>query len=148
MTGKAKYKDIQQWLSRYSVEYHKSLILEERLSSMEINAPKSVAIQKIKNELTAAKAQMIIFYDEIDAAIGKISGAGEETMRGVLQMRYLDSASWNEINFALFGDRKDFPERVENYLRTTFNYQERAMKKLSSILETQEPAESRHDSST
>ena len=50
----------------------------------------------------------------LDELINRLRKANE---RSVIQMRYYDNESWNEINYMVFGRNKDFEEREDTFLR-------------------------------
>lgn len=135
----------KKWLLRYESAMRKSEILEERLSEMEAKAynPKSAApngmphgggdlvdtlgstvakLEHLRIKLEASKKAAYALYNEIDSTIEMIAGTGKEAenRKGVLQMRYLDGMSWEEVNSAMFGGREDFLDREEAYLRRIF----------------------------
>lgn len=136
---------VKKWLRRYESAMRKSEILEERLSEMEAKAfnPKSAApngmphgggnpvdtlgstvakLEHLRTKLEASKKAAYALYNEIDSTIEMITGTGKdaENRKGVLQMRYLDGMSWEEVNSAMFGGNEDFLDREEAYLRRVF----------------------------
>lgn len=47
--------------------------------------------------------------------------------RAVIQMRYIDSESWQRVSYMLFGCNEDYPQREESYLRRTTKLHGRAL---------------------
>lgn len=70
-------------------------------------------LEQIDHEVERKKADVKRLYYELDTYIGQIRAAqrrGWPDRRAVLQMRYLDLASWSEIAAMLFGQKADFED--------------------------------------
>lgn len=95
-------------------------------------------VDTIERQAAGKESQAAATYAEIDAAIQQINGKKAIEIRTALQCRYLDGLPWAEINFLLYGDRKNFSEREDTYLHYTFNFQKQGLKALAAILEMEE----------
>lgn len=149
---------------RYSEAYRTLELLRERLDLAETAAhnPRSATpdgmphgsgnpvdvlgktiakLERLRSQVAAAEIESDSIYEEIEEAIGKIAGARCAEKKSVLQLRYLDCAAWSDVNNALFGDRKDFLDREDSYMRRVFYIHGEALGKLSVILDAQKPAE-------
>jgi len=80
-----------------------------------------------------AKEAEKLYYD-IDETINLINGKGYAEKRAVLQLKYLDCLRWSEINNSLFGDKDDFLEREDSYLRRAHKLCKAALQDLCDIL--------------
>lgn len=86
---------------------------------------------RAKVERAAARANAL--YTEIDNAIDQITGTNWAVKRSVLQCRYLDSMTWEEITEMLFGQKQDFDLRLDTYQRRTFYYHGEALAALAAV---------------
>ena len=103
---------------------------------------KTVAkLEKLRSQVAAAKSKVDIISLEIEEAIAKIGGVRCAEKRATLEMRYLDLLEWGDVNRALFGDKEDFLDREDSYMRRVFYIHGEALKKLGDILDAQKPAE-------
>jgi len=142
MQCSSKNKAVQQWLSRYASAMQKAEILEQRLSHLELSAPDGSGTERVRRQLEEAKRNHVHLLGEVDSAISQ--GVHTEFGKAVLQMRYLDGMSWNDITAAAFGGKVDFLEKEASYLRRVMLTQSKALEELSSFLDLQEAPESRH----
>lgn len=71
---------------------------------------------------------------ERERAICQIKCRGFADLRGVLRLRYIDGESWPDTAFVLFGNRTDFPDREDSYVRRCFKLHGRALHELAKIL--------------
>jgi hypothetical protein len=58
--------------------------------------------------------------------------------KAVIRMRYFDRASWNEIIYMMFGDRTDFNEKEDSYLRRVHKIHGAALQHMAKILAEKE----------
>lgn len=86
---------------------------------------------RAKVERAAARANAL--YTEIDQAIDQITGTNWAVKRSVLQCRYLDSMTWEEITEMLFRQKKDYDLRYDTYLRRTFYFHGEALAALAAV---------------
>lgn len=156
--------DVKQWLGRYAEVYRTLELLRERLDLAETAAHSArsaipdgmphgsgnpvdalgstvAKLEKLRSQVAAAQAKADSIYEEIEEAIGKIAGARCAEKKAALQLRYLDVMSWETVNNALFGDKKDFLYKEDSFMRRTFYIHADALKKLGDILDAQKPAE-------
>jgi hypothetical protein len=68
--------------------------------------------------------------EEIENLIEQMDEPNEQT---VIEMRYLDDASWRSISVALHGKLPDYDEHEERYLKRTFKIHGRALQHLARI---------------
>lgn len=66
----------------------------------------------------------------IDSMIEEI---GDPDERAVLRLRYFDRAEWEDVTFALYGDRADYIDRAATYERRTFRLHGRALLVLARV---------------
>lgn len=155
---------VKSWLLRFNEAQRTLELLRERLDLAETAAHsprsaipdgmphgsgnpmdtlgKTVAkLDKLRSQVAAAQAKADSIYEEIEEAIGKIAGARCAEKKAALQLRYLDVMSWETVNNALFGDKKDFLYKEDSFMRRTFYIHGEALKKLGDILDAQKPAE-------
>lgn len=71
---------------------------------------------------------------EREEAIRRIKCRGFADLRGVLRLRYVDGETWPDTAFVLFGNREDFTEREDSYIRRCFKLHGRALHELAEIL--------------
>lgn len=157
-------EDVKAWLQRFG-EIHRSCeLLKERIDLAEAAAysPRSAApdgmphsggdpvdslgrtvsrLESLRAKLAAAEAEENSVYSEIDGAIEQIKGKKSAERKMVLQLRYLDLAPWNSVNYAVFGGKTDFIDREESYMRRITYLHSDALKDLSAILDAQRAAE-------
>lgn len=93
-------------------------------------------LEQIDHEVESKKAETKRLYHDLDAYIGRIKAArrrGWPDRRAVLQMRYLDLASWSETAAMLFSQKADFEDRQESYLRRTHRIHAEALMELAEL---------------
>lgn len=66
----------------------------------------------------------------IERMIRKLDNPDE---RAVLRLRYFDRAEWEDVTFALYGDRDDYIDRAATYERRTFRLHGRALLALARV---------------
>ena len=72
----------------------------------------------------------------IEAMIQRVKHPDE---RAVLRLRYFDRADWDGICAVLFGDRRDYVDRVDAYQNRTYKIHGRALLNLAAALDELEP---------
>ena len=70
--------------------------------------------EELKSELDALLKKQKDERKEINAILKRLKHSDE---KAVIQMRYLDGASWNEVVDMLFGGKEDFLGKEDTYLR-------------------------------
>lgn len=58
--------------------------------------------------------------------------------RAAIRMRYFDRCEWEDIAFALYGDKPDYAERTAAYMNRIYKLHGRALLSLAAILEANE----------
>lgn len=94
-----------------------------------------------KTKLTKAKT----LYKGIDTSIKMIQGKGSADKRAVLQMRYLDLATWDETLDMLFMKKPDFLDKEDTYLRRCHKIHKEALEALTEILNQNTERNSQND---
>lgn len=56
-----------------------------------------------------------------------------EDEQNLIRYRYLDGMGWNKVTECLYGDKADFSDRFDSYLRTVYNHHEDILQKIKSI---------------
>ena len=59
--------------------------------------------------------------------------------RAVIRLRYFDRADWESTCGVLFGDRRDYVDRVDAYQNRTYKIHGRALLNLAAVLDELEP---------
>lgn len=72
---------------------------------------------ELEEEIRMAVARERAEYEAIKLITAHMRRSDE---RAIIQFRYLDGDKWTEINEVIHGNREDFPEKIEDYLRQTF----------------------------
>lgn len=114
-----------------------------------IGSPEISDMPKAHNAAADRLADMIAQKDELDASIraaiqrqsrernsieemlAKLRRADE---RLVIRMRYIDGQSWGKVNDMMFGNREDFSDRQESYLRRIFRTHGQALYHMAQIV--------------
>ncbi len=153
--------DVKAWMRRYADLLREADLLRARADAIRSRAaspptsaldglPRSPGFEGdriggvigtadvIEQQAAEKASQAATAYAEIDAAIQQINGKKAIEIQTALQCRYLDGLPWAEINFLLYGDRKNFSEREDTYLHYTFNFQKQGLEALAAILEMEE----------
>ena len=71
---------------------------------------------------------------EYEELTGIINALPRGKQRQVMFARYIDGLPWKVINQLIFGERKNFEEKKENYQRTTYRIHGRALIKSDEII--------------
>lgn len=135
-----KSEAVKSWLRRYQEAARDSAALDARAANARMRAESArashldglphgggfagdsvgVALAKIDGlelEAQESRAHAVALYHEIDGAIKQIHGNGWPDQRAVLQVRYLDLEPWEGVAEVLFGQRDDYENRQESFLR-------------------------------
>lgn len=86
-----------------------------------------------------------VLYKKIDTAIKQIKGPGWAYKKAVLQMRYLDLATWDEILDMLFMKKPDFLDKEDSYRRRCHKIHKEALEVLAEILNHNTERNSQND---
>ena len=70
---------------------------------------------------------------------GMPRGSGTPSERAVIRLRYFDRADWESTCGVLFGDRRDYVDRVDAYQNRTYKIHGRALLNLAAVLDELEP---------
>lgn len=87
---------------------------------------------ELEENIKAAIQRERAEYKELAAMVEQMKNPDE---RLVIEMRYFDREDWPNICEALFADKKDFEEKVDNYRRRTYLVHGSALLSLSYIME-------------
>jgi len=154
---KAITEAVKGWLRRYQQITEDIENLESRLEVLEIRAksprtsnidgmphePSSehdrigdavAKIDSVKRTIAERKAQANEVYREIDTMIERLQGRYAHLWRIILQLRYLDHAEWNDINFSVFGGKNDYNDKEESYMRRVYKYHKDALVALLNLI--------------
>lgn len=74
-------------------------------------------IVDLENEIRRDRAQEAAEYETIKMIAAGMEKADE---RAVIELRYLDGAKWEEVSEVLYGNREDFDDKRDYFLRQTF----------------------------
>ena len=66
--------------------------------------------------------------------IERLQGRYAHLWRIVLQLRYLDHAEWDDINFSVFGGKDDYSDKDESYMRRVYKYHKAAIQALANLI--------------
>ena len=76
---------------------------------------------------------------ERNAIEGLILQLSDPDERAVIRLRYFDRADWESTCGVLFGDRRDYVDRVDAYQNRTYKIHGRALLNLAAVLDELEP---------
>ena len=68
----------------------------------------------------------------IEDILSHLSKAAE---RAVIRRKYFDACSWNDVCFSLFGNKTDYADRYDSYIRRTTKLHGRALSNMAACLE-------------
>lgn len=91
---------------------------------------------ELEEEIAKAIEEEKAEHKAIDAMIQRIEDPDEQA---VLRLRYFDRAGWDDVAFALYGDRPDYVDRDAAYQRRTFRLHGRALLALARVDMEQHP---------
>lgn len=92
-------------------------------------------LDRIRARVEQVEQRAEVLYDELDNAIEHISGTQWPKLRAVLRWRYILLKDWNDVSENFYGDRADFLDKQDSYLRQTFRTHKKALEALSGILD-------------
>lgn len=148
---------VKEWLSRFAENERQLDNLMERIETLRsrLGAPgaptlsgmprsggngvdmigrKLIAIEALEEQVQRLLARSRHLYAEINGEIDKITGKGWPDLRAVLKMRYLDLASWEEINAMLWASKANFADCKESYIRRTLRIHTEALEAMLYIV--------------
>lgn len=150
---------VKNWLSRYQENEEQLDRLIERIDALRsrLESPgspslsgmphgvgyegdsigrKLAAIESLEEQAQEMLAKSRHLYAEINSAISRIKGRAKNwpDRKVVLEMKYLDLFSWEEINTVLWSNRPDFDDRLESYQRRTFRLHAEALESMANIV--------------
>lgn len=96
-------------------------------------------IVDLESEIRRDRAQERAEYETIKMIAAGMEKADE---RAVIELRYLDGAKWEEVSEVLYGNREDFDDKRDYFLRQTFKKHGAA---LLSFAESEETIETGKD---
>ena len=70
--------------------------------------------------------------EQIEAMIERMDKPDEQT---VIEMHYLDNSKWRPISIALYGEKPDYDQHEQKYLKRTFKIHGSALQTLARIYE-------------
>lgn len=76
---------------------------------------------------------------ERNAIEGLILQLSDPDERAVIRLRYFDRADWESTCGVLFGDRRDYVDKVDAYQNRTYKIHGRALLNLAAVLDELEP---------
>lgn len=150
-------EDVKQWLSRFAENERQLDNLIERVGLLRsrLEAPgsptlsgmphgggfeadaighKLSTIEELEEQAQGLLAKSRCLYKEIDSIILQIKGKDWPNRKVVLQMRYLDRFTLDEVNTVLWGSKADFDDRLESYRRRTFRIHAEALEELRNLV--------------
>lgn len=156
-----KSEDIKDWLRRYQEAVRDSEAIDGIVANARAKAEAAKAsrldgmphatgydedsmgaalarIDGLEREAQEARAHAVALYREIDAAIKQITGPGWPDMRAVLRVRYLDLERWEGVAEVLFGQRDDYEERSDSFLRRVHKIHSAALAALAEFVSLDE----------
>lgn len=159
---------IKDWLRRYQEAVRDSEALDSRVANARAKAEAArtshldgmphgggfagdtlgaalARIDELEGEAREARAHAVELYREIDTAIKGISGPGWPDMRAVLRVRYLDIEPWEGVTEVLFGQRDDYEEWQDSFLRRVHKIHGKALAALAKLVPLDEGQEITQD---
>lgn len=88
--------------------------------------------KELEEEIKALVQQHKSERKKINAVLRKLKSSNE---RAVIQMRYLDVASWNDVLDMLFGGEKDFLGKEDSYMRRVHKIHSQALFNMTIIIQ-------------
>lgn len=86
--------------------------------------------EELEEKLRDMYAEENRLREEIEGMIELMEKPDEQT---VIEMHYLDGAKWRVISLALYGEREDYDEHEQRYLKRTFKVHGSALQSLARI---------------
>ena len=91
---------------------------------------------ELEEQIDRLKAEEKQERNAIEGLILQLSDPDE---RAVIRLRYFDRADWESTCGVLFGDRRDYVDRVDAYQNRTYKIHGRALLNLAAVLDELEP---------
>ena len=91
---------------------------------------------ELEEQIDRLKAEEKQERSAIEGLILQLSDPDE---RAVIRLRYFDRADWESTCGVLFGDRRDYVDRVDAYQNRTYKIHGRALLNLAAVLDELEP---------
>lgn len=91
---------------------------------------------ELEEQIDRLKAEEKKERNAIEGLILQLSDPDE---RAVIRLRYFDRADWESTCGVLFGDRRDYVDRVDAYQNRTYKIHGRALLNLAAVLDELEP---------
>lgn len=150
-------ENVKKWLSRFSENERQLDNLTERIEALRsrLGAPRAPtlsgkprsggggvdmigrklgAIEALEEQEQRLRARSRYLYTEISRGIDRIIGKRWVDSRSVLKMRYLDLASWEEINVMLWASKANFADCKDSYVRRTLRIHTEALEAMLYII--------------
>lgn len=86
---------------------------------------------EIEEEIRSVKEKQRVEREWIKGVLRHLKSAEEVA---VIQTRYLDAESWNTVAKVVFGQKPDFDEKQESYLRQSTKLHKRALSKIADYI--------------
>ena len=90
---------------------------------------------ELEEQIDRLKAEEKQERNAIEGLILQLSDPDE---RAVIRLRYFDRADWESTCGVLFGDRRDYVERIDSYQNRTYKAHGRALLRMAEILKETE----------
>lgn len=164
MDQKARVEAAKEWLLRFRDAERDSASLDSRIAAMRARIESARTshldgmphgsgfegdnvgaalsrLSELEEEAKETRAHGMALYHEINDAIKRITGPDSPYQRAVLQTRYLDLESWTGVSEVLFGQRDDFLDKQESFLRRVHKIHGAALSKLAEFIPLDEGQE-------
>ncbi len=93
-------------------------------------ADQATRILDLESEILGMIQERDVQKARIERMVKCLRKSGE---RAVIRMRYLDVASWNEVQKMLYGSNEDYEDKLENYKQRMFRLHSSAIESLAKI---------------
>lgn len=156
--------EIQSWLSSYSAARREAALLRARADVLRMRASSPATskidglphapsfdgdklgaavgtVDEVEREAEELERRAAEIYREIDATVRKLDGSRAPELRTLIRLKYLDACEWCDVNFLLFGDRADFSEREDTFMRRSFRLHTEALAELEKIRAEEQSSE-------
>lgn len=150
--------DVKAWLCRYADLLREVELLRARADTIRSRAaspptsavdgmPRSPGFEgdriggvigvadALERQAADKVARAAEIYQEIDAVIGQIKGKHAAERKFTLQCRYLDRLDWPDVIFLLFGEKDDFGDREDSFIRRAYSIHKAALQDIGTILD-------------
>lgn len=156
--------EIQSWLSSYSAARREAALLRARADVLRMRASSPASskidglphaagfdgdriggavgmVDEVEREAEELERKATEIYREIDDAVRKLEGPRAVEWRTLIRLKYLDACEWSDVNFLLFGDRANFSEKEDTFLRRTFRLHTEALAELEKLRAEEQSSE-------